>query len=241
MGGIKSKECDNLAKQIWEWCLAQDVWLSACHIPGSQNVEADAESRVFNLSTEWSLSLPVFADIARRWGSFDIDLFASRLNYKVPCYVSWRPDPDAKFIDTFYMDWGPYLFYAFPPFSMIATCVQKITQDKATGVLIVPIWTTQPWFTGILNLLVDKPLILPQSHSLLIQSDNGDLHPLRHQLRLMACKVSGKASNIEEFQMTLVPSSSSHGLLVPRNNTNRSLPSGTDFLLNGRLIPTIHL
>jgi hypothetical protein len=48
-------------------------------------VEADAESRVFNLSTEWSLSLPVFADIARRWGSFDIDLFASRLNYKVPC------------------------------------------------------------------------------------------------------------------------------------------------------------
>ena len=119
MGGIKSKECDNLAKQIWEWCLAQDVWLCACHIPGSQNVEADAESRVFNLSAEWSLSLPVFADITRGWGSFDIDLFASRLNYKVPCYVSWRPDPDAKFIDAFYMDWGPYLFYAFPHFSMI--------------------------------------------------------------------------------------------------------------------------
>jgi hypothetical protein len=33
MGGIKSKESDNLAKQIWEWCLAQDVWFSACHIP----------------------------------------------------------------------------------------------------------------------------------------------------------------------------------------------------------------
>ena len=136
-------------------------------------MEADAESRVLNLSTEWSLSLPVFADIARRWGSFDIDLFASRLNYKVPCYVSWRPDPDAKFIDAFYMDWGPYLFYAFPPFSMIATCLQKITQDKATGVLIVPIWTTQPWFTGILNRLMDKPLILPQSNSLLTQPQGG--------------------------------------------------------------------
>ena len=37
IGGIKSKECDNLAKQIWEWCFAQDV----CHISGSQNVEAD--------------------------------------------------------------------------------------------------------------------------------------------------------------------------------------------------------
>jgi hypothetical protein len=183
----------------------------------------------------------VFADIARRWGSFDIDLFASRLNYKVPCYVSWRPDPDVILIDAFYMDWGPYLFYVFPPFSMIATCLQKITQDKATGVLIVPIWTTQPWFTGILNLLMDKPLILSQSNSLLTQPHNGDLHPLRHQLRLTACKVSGKASNIEEFQMTLLPSSSSHGLLVPRNNTNRTNPSGTDIVLNGRLIPTIHL
>jgi hypothetical protein len=28
---------------------------------------------------------------------------------------------------------------------------------------------------------------------------------------------------------------------IPRNNTNRTLPSGTDFVLNGRLIPTIHL
>ena len=187
------------------------------------------------------ISLPVFAGIARRWGSFDIDLFASRLNYKVPCNVSWRLDPDVNLIGAFYMDWGPYLFYALPPFSMIATCLQKITQDKATGVLIVPIWTTQPLFTGILILLMDKPLILPQSNSLLTQPHNGDLHPLRHQLRLMACKVSGKASNIEEFQMTLLPSYSSHGLLVHRYNTNRTLPSGTDFVLNGRLTPTIHL
>ena len=32
MGNIKSKECDNLAKQIWDWCKARDIWLSACHI-----------------------------------------------------------------------------------------------------------------------------------------------------------------------------------------------------------------
>ncbi|CAB4015537.1 Gag-Pro-Pol poly [Paramuricea clavata] len=68
----------------------------------------------------------------------------------------------------------------------MATCLQKITQDNATSVLIVPIWTTQPWFTGILNLLMDKPLILPQSNSLLTQPHNGDLQPLRHHLRLMS-------------------------------------------------------
>ena len=114
--------------------------------------------------------------------------------------MSWRPDPGAKFVDVFYINWGPYSFYVFPPFGLVATCLQKITWELATGVLIVPFWPTQPRFTVLINLLVDKPLILPQSNTLLTQSHNGDLHPLRHQLRLMACKVSGKASSREEFQ-----------------------------------------
>ena len=76
MGGMKSRECDTLANEIWAWCIARDIWLSASHIPGSQNIEADTDSRVFKRSTEWSLSTPVFEDINTKWGSFDIDLFA---------------------------------------------------------------------------------------------------------------------------------------------------------------------
>ena len=240
-GGIKSRECDTLANEIWAWCIARDIWLSASHIQGSQNIEADTESRVFKASTEWSLSTPVFEDINTKWGSFDIDLFASRLNFKVPCYVSWRPDPGAKFVDAFYINWGPYLFYAFPPFSLVATCLQKIAWELATGVLVVPFWPIQPWFTVLMNLLVDKPLILLQSNTLLTQSHNGDLHPLRHQLRLMACKVSGKASSREEFQAKLLPSSSNPGLLAPKSNTNLTLKNSSNFVLNGKAIPMILL
>ena len=241
MGGVKSLQCDILAREIWEWCIQREIWISACHIPGSQNIEADKESRVFNLSTEWSLSLPVFHDISNKWGPFDIDLFASRLNYKVDCYVSWRPDPKAKFIDAFYMQWQAYLFYAFPPFSVISTCLQKITKEQATGVLVVPLWRTQPWFTVVLNILVDTPLILPQSDTLLTQPHSGDVHPLRRQLQLMAIKVSGKPSLREEFQAKLLPLSPSHGPLAPKNNISPILKSGTNFVLNGKLIPTIHL
>ncbi len=235
MGGLKSRECDNLVNEIWNWCIARDIWLSASHIPESQNIEAD------KTSTEWSLSTPVFKDIDTKWGSFDIDLFASRLNYKVPCYVSWWPDPDAKFVDAFFMDWGPYLFYAFPPFSVIATCLQKITWEQATGVLIVPLWPTQPWFTMLMILLMDKSLILPQSDTLLIQPHNGELHPLRHQLRLMACKGFGKVFSGEAFQKKLLPSSSNRGLLAPESNTNLTLKSGSNFVLNGKVIPMILL
>ena len=162
--------------------------LSQCHhIPGSKNIQADKESGILKEFPEWSLSQEVFNVIQERWGKFDIDLFASRLNFKAHQYVSWRPDPGAQFINAFLMNWKPYNFYAFPPFSLLATCLQKIEQDQSTGILIVPMWTTQPWFTLLLNLLTDKPLALPQTDSLLFLPHSNAIHPLSRRLQLMAC------------------------------------------------------
>ena len=84
MGGIKSVLCNDMAQTIWAWCIDSNIWLSACHIPGSQNTDADKQSRVFNVSTEWSLCTLVFEDIQKLWGKFDVDLFASKLNLKIP-------------------------------------------------------------------------------------------------------------------------------------------------------------
>ena len=50
---------------------------------------------------------------------FDIDLFASRLNAKVYPYASWKPDPNAKFVNAFAAKWKRFSFYAFPPFSIV--------------------------------------------------------------------------------------------------------------------------
>ena len=64
--------------------------LSQCHhIPGSKNIQADKESRVLKESTEWSLSQEGFNVIQGRKGKFDIDLFATRLNFKALQYVSF--------------------------------------------------------------------------------------------------------------------------------------------------------
>ena len=143
MGGVKSENCNDMAFQIWEWYISKQIWLSARHIPGSQNVQADTASSKFENSVEWSLSTEAFQSIPVQWSPFDIDMFASRLKYKVKDYVAWRPDPGAKFTDAFCFNWEPYFFYAFPPFSLISQCLKKIEEDKATGVLIVPFWATQ--------------------------------------------------------------------------------------------------
>ena len=103
MGGIKSADCHNMARQIWLWCIEREIWLSACHKPGSMNIEADSESRVFRTSTEWSLHPEVVDHINEMWGNFEINLFASRLNFKNPTYLSWKADPDAKHVNALFM------------------------------------------------------------------------------------------------------------------------------------------
>ena len=90
--------------EFWQWCIEQNIWVSAAHLPGVLNVEADYESPHFRDNLKWKLDKRVFRKICRNWFRVDIDLFASRLNAQIPKYVSWKPDPFASFIDTFSLD-----------------------------------------------------------------------------------------------------------------------------------------
>ena len=87
-----------------------------------------------------------------RFNNLQIDLFASRLNAQLHNYVSWKPDPMAEHIDAFTVNWSQYAFYAFPPFCLISRCVQKIVQEKATGVLIIPMLPSKAYFAAVMNL-----------------------------------------------------------------------------------------
>ena len=69
-------------------------------------------------------------------------------------------------------------------------------------------WTTQPWFMLLLNLLTDNPLVLPQMDSLLFLPHSNAVHPLSRQLQLMACKVSGRS-----FQQRAISSKATNIIL----------------------------
>lgn len=48
MGGSKSHQLNELAKEMWFWCIQKNIWLSAVHIPGKLNTSADNRSRNFS-------------------------------------------------------------------------------------------------------------------------------------------------------------------------------------------------
>lgn len=66
-----------------------------------------------------------FQRISCHWGKSSIDLFASRLNFQLRPFISWKPDPEAFAVDAFSISWKEHNFYAVPPFAVIKGVLQK--------------------------------------------------------------------------------------------------------------------
>lgn len=191
MGGIQYENLNLLSKQIWQWCEARNIWVFASYVKSADNVEADKESRRLAPETDRELATYAFRKILIKWALPQIDLFASRANTKRPIFISWQKDQDALAIDAFTLTWNTWFFYAFPPFSIILRVLQKICLEKTTGIVVVPLWPTQPWFPLFKSLLIDEPIIFEPNDSLLL-STNRIQHPLAKDLTLVAGKLSGK-------------------------------------------------
>lgn len=236
-GGVKSLSCHKVAKEIWSWAFTGGNYLSAEHLPGRENVQADKASRIFDENTEWQLSPGIFTEISQRFGPFDVDLFASRLNNQCSLYCSWKPDPSASYVDAFTVDWGkinnPYLF---PPFSVIMRCLQKICTDKTRATLITPLWSTQPWFPKMMHMLVEPPVVLPLN-VLRLPFKRDVVHKQHKNLRLIACRLSGSSMESNSFLNKQSPLSVLPGGTLPNFSIKYILKNGFISVVKGNLIP----
>ena len=241
MGGTKSTKCNELAKEIWAHCIDRNAWISCQHIPGVDNI-ADRPSRKFNDDIEWQLRNDVFQNICRTWDTPEIDLFASRTNHKLKTYCSWKKDPDATFIDAHSLNWRDFkLSYIFPPFSLIPGCLQKLQQDRADSIMVVPLWPQQLWFPQLLRCLIDNPRVLPSTAKILHLAHTEAKHPLSPKLKLIACLVSGEAMKCKAFRKNLSTSSWPHGETQQGQSTQHTYLSGSNFAVQGTTIPFLYL
>ena len=56
MGTSHNDTCNSIALEIWEFCIQNQIRLTAAHLPGSWNVVADRESRTLYRDAEWMLN-----------------------------------------------------------------------------------------------------------------------------------------------------------------------------------------
>lgn len=200
MGGVQYPHLNQVANMIWKWCEERRLIIFASYIKSSLNVEADSESRKLHIDTEWELATYAFSQILRTFGKPEIDLFASRVNAKCSRYISWKKDPYAHNIDAFTINWSSFYFYAFPPFALILKVLNKIINDGATGIVVVPQWPSQPWYPLFKSLSVTKILIFPPSKYLL-SSNFSSTHRLHRQLSLAVSVLSAKVLSSKEYRI----------------------------------------
>ena len=129
-GKIKSEFCNEIAKELWVFCTSQNMWVSAAHIPGTQNPEADNFSRNFHGAIEWKRSTHLFQKISSMFGNPTVDVFASRINYQIGRYISWKLDLKTLAIDAFLIKWNTEFYLIFPPFSFLGKVTAKSTETK---------------------------------------------------------------------------------------------------------------
>lgn len=170
---------------------AHDLAVRAKHIPGIRNVLADQLSRQSrSMATEWSLLPEVFLQIQRSFDLGVVDLFATRVNFKLPMFVSPYPDPQAWKVDALNISWEGLVAYAFPPPALMSAVVDKIRATSTLKLtLIAPWWPAQTWFP-ILVKLADAPTPLPSHPRLLRDNLSREFHPNPNMFHLHVWSIS---------------------------------------------------
>ena len=84
----------------------RSISLSAMYIEGTLNTRADKLSRLKTVDYDYFLSQETFSSISDFLPfPLIIDLFASRLNFKIKNYVSWENDPHSSLVNAFSFKW----------------------------------------------------------------------------------------------------------------------------------------
>ncbi|XP_062572587.1 uncharacterized protein LOC134234524 [Saccostrea cucullata] len=234
--GGKISTLNELARELWTWCIDRNIWLSAEHVQGATNIIADSLSRK-NVDMEWKLDEMVFDKLTNLCGKCEIDLFASKDNHQLNKYYSYTPDPNALGVDAFAHSWRNIDCYLFPPFSVISSVLKKIEEEEVQfALLIAPVWKTQPWFPQLMHQVAGPCFLLPKTETLLkLPKDPKRRHPLT-KMKIAAFSLSGNACSVENYQEKLSILSADHGGNPQKDNIGVISKSGCSFVVKNRVI-----
>jgi len=165
MGSLHSAGISATIKHLLLLCQERNIIFVPVHISGCLNVLADQASRSGPIQTEWCLDPDTFDWIFQECPcSPQVDLFATRANFRFARYVSPCPDPGAFAQDALKkdFDWNQFqCIYAFPPPAMMPLIMDKICSFQGTMVLIAPA-LSEPWLPRLQS-RAHRVCILPES------------------------------------------------------------------------------
>ena len=107
MGGMKSDLRTKIARDLWNFAVEINSWISISHIPRTLNSASDMASRIMNPHSKWCLLPSVFCAVCTHFRLHPKkDLFASQLNKQISHFYSYAPDPFCSHVDALTTNWS---------------------------------------------------------------------------------------------------------------------------------------
>ena len=86
--GSMKPDLHKTSAHVSDICRANNITLVPTWLPRSENWYADMLSKFYCDSDDWSISVDLFNFINKKWGTFDVDLFATAHNAKCNVFYS---------------------------------------------------------------------------------------------------------------------------------------------------------
>lgn len=172
-GGTKSRALGDLTREALALLDRYRIHMTIHHLPGNYNSDADHLSR-YKAPPEWHLLPRVTKTIFLKWGTPEIDLFASHRAHVVPIYCSLdRTDPRAKFHDALGMDWDFSLAWVFPPPYLMPKVLAHLNKAKGIYMIVAPRWEKVYWRPDLKNRAIGPPFTIRRLSNVLIDTSTG--------------------------------------------------------------------
>ena len=189
-----------LVWRILAYCNPRNILIRARHIQGCLNVIADSlSSKDKIIQTEWSLHPQIFSLICIVWHKPMVDMFATKLNHKLPIYVSPVPDANAMNIDALNISWEGLDGYAFCPVALIPKVIQEMNTYRCKMIIVAPGWSRMHWFWDLVNLSTKPPLQLSHGPHLLKQPFSQKFHQNLVYLNMHVLAPRYHSESLESF------------------------------------------
>jgi hypothetical protein len=155
------------------------------------NVIPDALSRYLDLN-DWYVAPGVWEQIFREFPTLSVDRFANEDNTKLRKYNSRYAHPGSEGYNAMAQMWSrTELSYACPPLAMVGPVLRLIREQRTMAVVVVPVWTYQPWWP-LLQAMEVRRLYLGQSLQVFRRGRSGYCAPHAHpQWKFLAVLVDG--------------------------------------------------
>ena len=190
--GGSSQQLTNVAKNIWELALNNNITISAKFLAGKDNIQADYLSRL-SPQYEWQLHPNMWRYIDCSWGPHTIDRFATMLNTQLSVYNSRFMDPFSAGIDALAQaDWGEHNNYVNAPFRLLPQVIDTVLTQKAVATVIAPWWPGQTWTRKLLEMSTEPPIHIPNLRQTFIATSVMPEPRKNYRWKLYAWRISGQ-------------------------------------------------